>query len=64
VGGIVEQRDLLGASADQSRQRLVGRIDRRLSAGGGFVAADLGLKAQVVGDGRQRRLGEQPGAGV
>ena len=64
VGGVVEQRDLLGPAADHLGDRLIGDGDRGPRLGGGLVPADLRLPAQVRGHRVQCRLRHERRAGV
>jgi hypothetical protein len=59
VGGIVEQRDLQRARADELRERLVRGGDLRCRFVFGLVTADLRFSPQVVGHRRDRPVAQQ-----
>jgi len=62
--GVVEQRHLLTSAADQLGDGAIGGSNRIPRRGGGFVAPDLRLQAQVAGHRIQRRLCHQRGTSV
>lgn len=64
VGGVVEERDLIGSSADQPGDVRVGGVDALAFPVGGLVAADGGLEFEVRGHGLESPAGHQAGSGV
>jgi hypothetical protein len=64
AGGVLDQGDLLAARAQQLGDGVVGVLERLPLGGGGLVAADGRLQAQMVDDRFRHRLGRQRGSRV